>query len=392
LVDFAHGKPIFNFHTDHHQSQSGVSDETETFFAHSSSNAETLNRILPKHLSFSDVDIHIISTVDSANFYENNITPEMMCYSTTKEFKKVDSLTIGLLCNRLLLAYKNKPNFLSELVLSCPANLGVIYNKILEISKNMNYDDSETIRRNHYGYTKRMLEYNDISINDNVLIQYGLGDMFKTGSYNRYTVFKNNPNIDMYIWAADFGLMQASYNPFKKRNIDIDLGSIKNKLLDKWSIELKNIMIPISHIKKNYEMTQKTLKMSNPNNIIGFNWIDLKTFWGDNIHIIYEGNTYNFDVDRDKEYQKRFKSYMNTSSFLLPENDFEFLSKFKISLYDIINTLSGGHKYITNISGFNFIDGNIEDVLKTFGTIDIKKILQMFQLEFLNLIKEENTL
>lgn len=83
---------------------------------------------------------------------------------------------------------------------------------------------------------------------------------------------------------------------------------------------------------------------------------------------------------------------MNTSSFLLPENDFEFLSKFKISLYDIINTLSGGHKYITNISGFNFIDGNIEDVLKTFGTIDIKKILQMFQLEFLNLIKEENTL
>lgn len=37
LVDFAHGKPMFEIHTDHHDSQVGVEKDTATSFKHSRS-------------------------------------------------------------------------------------------------------------------------------------------------------------------------------------------------------------------------------------------------------------------------------------------------------------------------------------------------------------------
>ena len=46
LVDFAHGKPMFVIHTDHHDSQAGVESDTATSFRHSRSNVETISQIL----------------------------------------------------------------------------------------------------------------------------------------------------------------------------------------------------------------------------------------------------------------------------------------------------------------------------------------------------------
>ena len=78
LVDFAHGKPMFVIHTDHHDSQAGVEDDTATSFRHARSNVETISQIIsPKEIFPSD-DITLISTVDSANFAVNKITPEMV--------------------------------------------------------------------------------------------------------------------------------------------------------------------------------------------------------------------------------------------------------------------------------------------------------------------------
>ena len=46
LVDFAHGKPEFKIHTDHHDSQTGVEDEASTQFRGARSNVETISGII----------------------------------------------------------------------------------------------------------------------------------------------------------------------------------------------------------------------------------------------------------------------------------------------------------------------------------------------------------
>ena len=68
LVDFAHGKPIFKIHTDHHDSQSGVEDETSTQFRGARSNVETISQSISPSDIFSNEDIMMINTVDSSAF------------------------------------------------------------------------------------------------------------------------------------------------------------------------------------------------------------------------------------------------------------------------------------------------------------------------------------
>jgi hypothetical protein len=68
LVDFAHGKPMFVIHTDHHDTQSGVEKDTSTSFKHARSNVETISGVLSPRDLFPSSDIKLISTVDSANF------------------------------------------------------------------------------------------------------------------------------------------------------------------------------------------------------------------------------------------------------------------------------------------------------------------------------------
>ena len=52
LCDFAHGKPMFTVHLDHHDSQAGVEAGTSTSFRQSRSNIETISQI-PKPTTFS---------------------------------------------------------------------------------------------------------------------------------------------------------------------------------------------------------------------------------------------------------------------------------------------------------------------------------------------------
>ena len=46
LVDFAHGKPMFVIHTDHHDRQAGAEDTKSTSFRHSRSNVETISQVV----------------------------------------------------------------------------------------------------------------------------------------------------------------------------------------------------------------------------------------------------------------------------------------------------------------------------------------------------------
>jgi hypothetical protein len=77
LVDFAHGKPMFVIHTDHHDKQVGVEKDTKsTQFRTARSNVETISQVVsPKDL-FPSSDILLINTVDSADYAKYDITPD----------------------------------------------------------------------------------------------------------------------------------------------------------------------------------------------------------------------------------------------------------------------------------------------------------------------------
>ena len=68
LVDFAHGKPMFIIHTDHHDSQAGADETGATSFRQSRSNVETISQVLSSKDIFPNEDIKLISTVDSADY------------------------------------------------------------------------------------------------------------------------------------------------------------------------------------------------------------------------------------------------------------------------------------------------------------------------------------
>jgi hypothetical protein len=74
LVDFAHGKPMFVIHTDHHDTQVGAEKDASKSFRQARSNVETISQIIsPKEL-FPSSDILLISTVDSADFAKHDLT------------------------------------------------------------------------------------------------------------------------------------------------------------------------------------------------------------------------------------------------------------------------------------------------------------------------------
>ena len=88
LVDFAHGKPMFVVHTDHHDRQAGADETKSTQFRGARSNVETLSQIVPASEIFTPEDVATISMVDSADYASKNITPEIVMnyvYGTSKE-------------------------------------------------------------------------------------------------------------------------------------------------------------------------------------------------------------------------------------------------------------------------------------------------------------------
>jgi hypothetical protein len=78
LVDFAHGKPMFVIHTDHHDRQAGAEDTKSTSFRSSRSNVETISQVVSPNEIFSPEDIQLISMVDSANYAANEVSVDQV--------------------------------------------------------------------------------------------------------------------------------------------------------------------------------------------------------------------------------------------------------------------------------------------------------------------------
>ena len=211
-------------------------------------------------------------------------------------------------------------------------------NNIKDWMKKTNAAKPEELQKNAEDYKEKMKNYPRVS--DNIIFQYGGGSMFKPGSYDRYTPFRNNPDADFLIMAWPMGLVQASCNPFKKERElkGVNLGEIAKEVISKWEDQLKQRTIPLSTIKWVSETSV------GPESI-GFTFKDFEALYGDKFTTM-EGGEKVLDHIQDM---------METPFKDLPEEHREMLDKIGINAWDLIQSNSGGHKCITNISGLNYL-------------------------------------
>ena len=342
LVDFAHGKPMFVIHTDHHDRQVGVEKGTSKQFRGARSNVETISQVVsPKDL-FPSPDILLINTVDSADFAKHNITPDEVVnylyrYDKEKPLQQ-NKMMLGFVINKLLLAFKNKPGFLEGLVMDSEPSLMSILNNIKSWMTRTNAAKPEELQKNAEDYKTKMKDFP--RVNDNIIFQYGGGSMFKPGSYDRYTPFRNNPDADFLIMAWPMGLVQASCNPFKKdRELKgVNLGEIAQEVLSKWEGQLKQKNIPLSTMKWVSETS------TGPESV-GFTFKDFDALYGGKFMF----------MDGGEKALSKVKEMMEKPFKDLSEQEIAMMDKININAWDLIQANSGGHKCITNISGLNYL-------------------------------------
>ena len=350
LVDFAHGKgALMQIHTDHHEGQVGVDPTTSTSFVKAPANSAYISSIISTTDIFPPSDIKIISTVDSADFASQGITPDDVMRAAFSLDPDIDvgrnKLYMGLVANKLLLTYKNKPKFLIDLVLMAKPSLTNIYTVIKYLAKKAGYATPEDITTNQKAYVGAQKISKNVNMIDNIIVQYGGGSMIKPGSYDRYTPFKNNPDADFFCMAWPVGLVQLSKNPFKKGKNPYHLGNIAMGVLEKYKGQLQKKKVTLDFIKWTFE--KKAIEES-----IGFTYNDLIALFKDKI--------------KGKNSEEVMQLAINKKYSELTDEDKGILKSFYITAWDIITSQSGGHKDITNMSGWNFIGKGYVDIMKAF--------------------------
>jgi hypothetical protein len=247
-------------------------------------------------------------------------------------------MLLGLVINKLLLAFKNKPGFLEMLVMDSEPSLLSILNNIKSWMKSTSAPSPEALQKNAAEYTQQMKSFPVVT--DNIIFQYGGGSMFKPGSYDRYTPYKNNPEADFLIMAWPMGLVQGSCNPFKKdRELKgVNLGEIAQEVLSKWEDQLKQKTVPLSTIKWVSETSV------GPESV-GFTFKDFKALYGEKIMFMENG----------EQILNKIGSMMEKPFKDLTEDEMSVLDKIGVNAWDLIQANSGGHKCITNISGLNYL-------------------------------------
>lgn len=450
LCDFAHAKPMFTIATDHHDKQVGAEDTKSTYFKSTRSNVETISGEISYSEIFTQQDIDLIKTVDSANFVAYDIKPEDVQNSIFK-YKREESAAknrfmMGFVVNRLLLAYKNKRitvtsmdgkrdhvnrNILECLVLDSSASLYSMFNNIRhyinkaktndragvlakpeEIAKNLsnyidkmkNYrfiEDPQTGETSEYDPNNRKHQYlstggakigKGVHYDDryNIISQYGGGSMIKPGSYDRYVPFKNNPDANFICIVWPMGLVQVSCNPFKEKKLkDINLGEIAKEVLAKHEPLLSKFYISLESVKKEFETSQDWKKMRKEE---GGEYEGVGFKFSD-LEAFYKDCVFKKEdktivkVDIDKE--EGLKNSMNTLYQDMDENQIKFLSALKIPAWELIIRNSGGHPSITNISGLNFLKYNRQMLKIAYDTEKYVEVLKVIARDFINALKEK---
>lgn len=394
MVDFAHGKPIMHIHTDHHDTQHGVEKGTATSFVKSPSNAAYISQTLSKSDLFPPSDAKMISTIDSADFARQGITVDDVM---TAEFKGTgqvikDNKKMALVVNTLTLAYKNKTDFLKTLVMNSNPSLKSMYVNIMKVIKEKGYEPPKEVAagKEFYVQQQKASQQTDKKIKDlgsgestlygNTIVQYGGGKMFRPAFYDRYTPFKNYPDAHYLVIAWPMGLLQISKNPFKSAKNPHDLGKIGQKVISKFKGKMTKKQVPLAYIKALLDSDarkaiEKDLKgrgndiKAMPRNqiegqIFGFTYKDFAALYADKAKGLGKG--------RKKDI---IEDIMNKPYNFLSKKQKDMLESVTISLWDIVNATSGGHKDITNISGLNFYGkGYVDELLKKMMYVAAKEM------------------
>jgi hypothetical protein len=343
LVDFAHGKPMFKIHTDHHDKQVGAEKETSKSFRQARSNVETISQIVSPRDLFPSSDITLISTVDSADFVRQGLTPEnvvnYLFRLDKEESLSKNKMLLGLVINKLILAFKNKKGFMEDLVMNSEPSLLSILNNIKSWMKATNAESQDVLQKRSDDYYQQMKNYPKRVYQDGIIFQYGAGSM-KSGSYDRYTPFRVYPEADFIVLLWPMGLLQASCNPFKKERQlkGVNLGEIAQEVLAEYEPALKKRIIPLSTMKWLSEVSV------GPDSV-GFTFKDFDALFGGKFQMIEGG----------EEIIEKLKPIMDRPFSELSEGEKSMLDKVGINMWDFIQSQSGGHKCITNISGLSYL-------------------------------------
>lgn len=370
LVDFAHGKPGVTIHTDHHEAQSGVEAGTASKFKKKPSNVETVSQEISPSDIFPNEDIKIISTVDSADFASQGIDVDEFLQAAFK-FDKSKSvaknrMAMGFVANKVLLAFKNKPRFLENIVMEAKPSLISIFNVAMKNAKaaglkpeDLDIPQAFYIRSQRPERMQKQLNsHEDVrdlfngnyGMYGNVVVQYGTGDT-KGGGYDRYVPFKMNPEAEYMILGYPMGLVQASKNPFKKGTNSFNLGDIAKKILNKHKGYLNGKVLTFRAIKK---MMESDIPRAGSDKSFGFTLKDLSALFGKAAKGIPTDDKRNLiDAIANKQYR------------YLTQEEKEQLETITVTAYDLITKQSGGHKDITNISGINFLGNETAQFVKT---------------------------
>lgn len=446
LVDFAHGKPMFNIQSDHHDKQVGAGDTQGTYFKPARSNVE----IISGEISYSDVftpgDVELIKTVDSANFLKYDINPEDIQNSIFKFNRELSGeknrFMMGFVVNRLLLAYKNKritvksmdgkrdhinKNILECMVLDCNPSLYSMFNNLRHYITTARVSDRagvlakpEVLMQNIQKYIDRMSNYRfiedpdtgDISEYDptskkhqyltsakgvkvgkgvhydeknKIIIQYGGGSMIQPGSYDRYVPFKNFPESNFLCMVWPLGLIQVSCNPFKEKKLkDINLGEIAKEVMASHQTILTKILVSLDSIKKEFETSQDWKKMQKEE---GPDYVGVGFKYSDleafySDCIFYNGKLIDLS-------SVDLKKDMNTVYESLTDSQISNLKSYKISTWELITRNSGGHPSITNLQGWGFLKYNKDAMKLAYDTEKYTDVMKKIAREFVDNLKEK---
>jgi len=383
LVDFSHGKTQFKIHTDHHSSQIQYPGQSKQF-RHSKSNADTISSVISSSDIMSPEDIRVINMVDSAGYAEEGIDVKDIknyVYNYKKDSSnKENQLKFGMVVNKLLLAYKNQPNYLKTIVLESKPSLLSMYNVMMNMinsgikAGDKSWKSPETLQKNAEWYRQSQKEniikngsvekIKDLhrgqnTVIGNCIVQVGGGQMNKKGSYDRYTAIELHPESQYFIMIWDtIGMMQVSKNNWNlnDKSKEIDLGQVVLK--DIFETKYKPLLdkpkynISLLSIKKLYE---SNINKENELEALGFDLNELKALlqedfdlsdkqqkWLDKIMSYKPSQLTPNEKDSDKQKEYKFKCV-------------KFLNTIKLPLSEIVLKTSGGHPGITNLNGFGFL-------------------------------------
>ena len=241
-------------------------------------------------------------------------------------------------------------------------------------------ENPEMLQKNAETYMDSMKDHPNVKKVGNIIIQYGMGSLKGTGSYDRYTPFRNNPDADFLIIMWPLGLVQASCNPFKKdRELKgVNLGEIAQEVLAKWEPKLKEKTIPLSTIKY---ISESSIGPGS----VGFTFKDFDALYGGKIMM----------MDGGEQVLDKIKAMMEKPYNELSESEMQTLDKIGINAWDLIQANSGGHKCITNISGLNYLGRSTRPPKGSYRYDPERedaayiKFLKMLQNEFIRVLQSK---